>query len=100
MSRENAEFKEKLLKEDILFCISGIFKVSPSDCDVLKQVIMLLGTLAEDYPLVTYQCVVEEIHLSLLHILREFKTLVPLLEVTIGTLGKNCEISIISMVRI
>lgn len=88
ISRENPDFKEKLLTEDILSCISRVFEAFPSDCEVLKQGVMLLGTLAEGYPLVTYQCIVEEIHLSLLHVLREFKRFVSLVQVTIETLGK------------
>ena len=87
ISRDNTEFKEKLLKEDILFSISGIFNVLPSDREVLKQAITLLRTMADGYPLVTHQCVVEEIHLSLLHILRQCKMFVALLDVAIETLG-------------
>jgi hypothetical protein len=89
ISRDNPAFKEKLLKEDILFSISGVFNVLPSDHEVLKQAVTLLRTLAEGYPLVTHQCIVEEIHLSLLHILKQCKMCVSLLEVAIETLGKR-----------
>ena len=91
MSRQNPEFKERLLKEDILSCISHAFEVfpSPSECDMLKQAVTLLGTLADDYALVTYQCIVEEFHLTLLRILTEFEASVSLLVATIETLGKK-----------
>lgn len=89
MSRENPNFKEKLLKKDILSTIACVFKVFMTNCEVLRQVVMLLGTLAMDYPLVTHQCVIEDVHLSLLNILRECKTFNSLLSVTIETLGKK-----------
>ena len=95
MSRENPDFKKKLVKEDVLLCISRVFEMFPTDCEVLKQAIALLGRLADYYPLVAHQCVFEGIHLSLIHVLKEFRSFVSLLEVTIETLGrKNDEICV------
>ena len=89
ISRENLAFKEKLVKEDVLSCISRVFEMFPIDCEVLKQVVTLLRKLAEGYPLVAHQCIFDGIHLSLIHILKEFKLFVPLVQVTIETLGKK-----------
>lgn len=89
ISRNNSKFKEKLLKEDVLSSICHVFEVFSGDWDVLKQAVILLGTLADNYPLAAYQCIVEEIHLNLLHFLKEFGECFALLEVTIETVGRS-----------
>ena len=89
LCQSQIEFKKTLLKEEILTYIINVLDNFPHMPKALEQAIILLATLASDLEVVRQQCIVEEIPLILLGILKLSSHEESLVEVTFETLGKE-----------